>query len=307
MFVEPVEIIKAEPFARLPDKLRVEPRETEFSRVQTLGLHTLDSALEGPSFDRQGNLYCVDIAWGRIFRVDPKGNFETVAEYDGWPNGLKIDRHGRIFVADYKRGIMEIDPVSGSATPVVEKYKLEGFKGCNDLVFSNNGDLYFTDQGQTGLHDPTGRVFRLNTDSSLDCLLDNVPSPNGIALDATGKRLYVAVTRANAVWRVPLLDRGVTKVGTYIQMSGGLGPDGMAFDAEGGLVVAHPGYGAAWWFDPVGRPRAMIKVDSGLMVTNVAFGGEDGRDIYLVEQHSATIFRARLPVAGQKLYSHFDG
>jgi gluconolactonase len=247
----------------------------------------------------------VDTPWGRIFRIDTSGRFEVVAEYDGWPNGLKIDKAGRIFIADYKLGIVELDPNTGAITPVVEKYKLEGFKGCNDLVFADNGDLYFTDQGQTGLHDPTGRVFRLNAaDGSLDCLLDNVPSPNGIAIDKTGKRLYVAVTRANAIWRVPLLDRGVTKVGTFVQMSGGLGPDGMAFDAEGGLVVAHAGYGAAWWFDEIGRPKAMIRSCGGMLVTNVAFGGGDNRYIYITEHDSAAIMRARLPVAGQPLYSH---
>jgi len=306
MFVQPVEVIETEFFARMPDSLKMKDRATEYTRVQSLGLHSKPhSGLEGPSFDREGNLYCVDTPWGRIFRIDPQGRFELVAEYDGWPNGLKIDRQGRIFVADYKYGIVSVDPSTGTVTPVVEKYKLEGFKGCNDLVFASNGDLYFTDQGQTGLHDPTGRVFRLNaSDGSLDCLLDNVPSPNGIALDQSEKRLYVAVTRMNSVWRVPLLDRGVTKVGTFIQMSGGIGPDGMAFDENGGLVVAHAGYGAAWWFDPIGRPLAMIKSCGGNLVTNVAFGGEGNRYVYLTEHDSAGIMRARLPVAGHRLYSH---
>jgi gluconolactonase len=307
MFAASVEVIETEFYARLPENLKIRNRETEYTRVQTLGLHKPDSGLEGPSFDREGTLYCVDTPWGRIFRIDPKGRFEVVAEYDGWPNGLKIHRDGRIFVADYKLGIVECNPSSGRITPIVEKYKLEGFKGCNDLVFASNGDLYFTDQGQTGLHDPTGRVFRLNPDGSLDCLLDNVPSPNGIVLDKTERRLYVGVTRANAVWRVPLLDRGVTKVGTYIQMSGGIGPDGMALDENGGLVVAHPGFGAAWWFDEIGRPKAMIKSCGGLMVTNVAFGGEGNQYIYMTEHDSASVMRARLPVAGHPLYSHQNG
>src|SRR6266542_4582499 len=61
--------------------------------------------LEGPSFDRAGNLYVVDIPSGRVFRVSPDGRPEKVAEYDGEPNGLRIHRDGRIFIADHKQGL----------------------------------------------------------------------------------------------------------------------------------------------------------------------------------------------------------
>src|SRR5690606_15238886 len=70
MYVSPVEVIETEFYARLPENLKIRNRETEYTRVQTLGLHKPDSGLEGPSFDREGNLYCVDTPWGRIFRID---------------------------------------------------------------------------------------------------------------------------------------------------------------------------------------------------------------------------------------------
>ena len=52
----------------------------------------------------------------------------------------------------------------------------ESFKGLNDLHFASNGDLYFTDQGQTGFTIPTGRVFRLRTDGTLDRLAPTYPA-----------------------------------------------------------------------------------------------------------------------------------
>ncbi|MGN5354138.1 hypothetical protein ACQ4P5_19195 [Ralstonia sp. L16] len=58
--------------------------------------------------------------------------------------------------------------------------------------------MYFTDQGQTGLHDPTGRVYRLCTDGRLDCLLANGPSPNGLVLTPDESALFVAMTGDNA-------------------------------------------------------------------------------------------------------------
>src|SRR3546814_11694710 len=89
----------------------------------------MHSFLEGPSFDREGNLYLVDIPYGRILRVAPDGTFSQVAEYDGWPNGLKIHKDGRIFIADHKIGIMVLDSVSGRIEPYLPQVRREGLKG----------------------------------------------------------------------------------------------------------------------------------------------------------------------------------
>ncbi|MFX6702313.1 SMP-30/gluconolactonase/LRE family protein, partial [Acinetobacter baumannii] len=77
--------------------------------------------------------------------------WELATEYDGWPNGLKIDKSGRIVITDYKRGLVQLDPDTGTVTPLLETVGSEGFKGVNDLVFGPKGEIYFTDQGQTGL------------------------------------------------------------------------------------------------------------------------------------------------------------
>ena len=114
----------------------------------------------------------------------------------------------------------------------------ESFKGCNDLHIAGNGDIYFTDQGQTGLHDPTGRVYRLRTNGRLDCLIDTGISPNGLVLDPSESVLFVAMTRDNAVWRMPFMkDGSVSKVGRFCSMFGPSGPDGMTMDKAGRLFV----------------------------------------------------------------------
>ena len=118
-------------------------------------------------------------------------------------NGLKIHRDGRIFVADYRNGLLRLDPGSGRVVPVLSRRNTERFKGLNDLTFAANGDLYFTDQGQTGLHDPTGRVYRLSPDGKLDLLIVNVPSPNGLVLNLAENVLYVAVTAATHLAHAP--------------------------------------------------------------------------------------------------------
>ena len=73
------------------------------------------------------------------------------------------------------------------------------------------------------------RVYRLRATGQLDYLLANVPSPNGIVLDVAERVLFVAATRGNEGWRVPLqADGGVSKVGRFLTLSGTSGPDGLA-------------------------------------------------------------------------------
>lgn len=296
--------IPTEVFARMPNNLRIRNRRSGWAFGK--GPEQLDCFLEGPSFDQNGNLLVVDIPYGRVLRISPSGEWSVIAEYDGWPNGLKIHRDGRAFIADHRRGIMQLDLADGTVTPVLEGVRREGFKGTNDLTFAANGDLYFTDQGQTGLQDPSGRVYRLGADGQVDCLLDNIPSPNGLVLSPDERALFVAVTRANQIWRLPLHPDGTTsKVAAFITLSGGLaGPDGLAIDEQGGLAVAHCGLGSVWLFDRLGEPQARVRSCEGISTTNLAFGGPDNRSLYITESDTGTILRADVPVAGHVMFSH---
>lgn len=300
------QLIRADIHTSLPADYR-KPQRSDWSDVNAAGAE-LDSFLEGPSFDTAGNLYVTDIPHGRIFRITADGDWSLVADYDGWPNGLKIHRDGRLLVADHRRGLVEISPETGAATVLADRHNAEGLKGPNDLFFASNGDLLFTDQGQTGLQDPTGRVLRCTDQghyADTRIVLAGIPSPNGLLLDAAEARLIVAVTRANAIWRVPLLpDATASKAGLWIQLSAGTGPDGLALDTEGGLIVAHHGIGV-WRFDPAGRPTHLVELDTpGGGCTNIAFGGTDNQHLFIVDSGTATIWRAPMPYPGQLMYSH---
>jgi gluconolactonase len=304
MFAPP-QLIETEIFARMPDKFRRKDPDNAWAIVNRRGI-PVDSFIEGPSFDRDGNLYIVDIPYGRIFRISPAGEFQLVAEYDGEPNGLKIARDGRIFITDYRHGLMMLDPRNGQVSSVLERRWSESFKGVNDLVFAGNDDIYFTDQGQTGLHDPTGRVYRLRTNGRLDLIVGNVPSPNGLVLNGAEHILYVAATRGNSIWRVPLMPDGTaSKVGIFVQLSASLGgPDGLAMDEEDNLAVAHAGLGAVWIFSRLGEPLYRIHSCEGLATTNVAYGGADNKSLYITESESGCVLVARVPVAGRLMVSH---
>jgi gluconolactonase len=298
-----LELIKAEVFTSMPAKFRSKSR-TGWSDPNRQNAE-VECFLEGPAFDRQGNLYIVDTPFGRIFRIDSKGAWELVVQYAGWPNGMKFHKEGRLFICDYKKGLLLLDVKTGKLETLLETAYSEGFKGLNDLHFANNGDLYFTDQGQTGIADPTGRVFRLRANGELRRLAENVPSPNGITVSTTEKHVYVGVTRSQTVWRLPLMaDGSVSKTGVAIQLSGGVGgPDGIDMDAENGIVVCQLGVGV-WRFDANMLPTHLVYSEDHKHhhLANIAFGGPERKDMYITDSLSGDVLLAKMPVAGKLLY-----
>lgn len=300
---EAPKIIDANLLTTMPDAFR-RPQRSDWADANRGG-KPVDSFIEGPAFDRDGNLYITDIPHGRIFRIDPALRWELVVEYDGWPNGLAIHRDGGIWITDYRKGLLRLDPGSGRIEPLLTHRNSESFKGVNDLVFDARGRCWFTDQGQTGLQDPTGRVYRWDPDSGqLDCLLSTVPSPNGIALDVEQQVLFVAVTRANAVWRGPLMHDGtVSKVAAFRTFFGSGGPDGLAIDADNRLVVAHVSLGGAFVVEPTGEILHFVRSKAGRAVTNIAFQ-PGSRRMVMTDSETGSILVADMPSPGPTPFSH---
>ena len=81
-----LELIQAEMFTSMPGRFRQKGRTT-WSDPNRQNAE-VECFLEGPAFDREGNLYLVDTAFQRIFRITPKGDWDEVVRYDGWPNGM---------------------------------------------------------------------------------------------------------------------------------------------------------------------------------------------------------------------------
>lgn len=282
------------------------PGETpDWARANKPGT-SADSFLEGPSFDSAGNLWLTDIPYGRIFKVDPDGQWTLACEYDGWPNGLKFHRDGRIFIADYRHGILLLDVAGQRVEKILSHRRSESFRGVNDLFFAADGRLYFTDQGQSGMHEPNGRVFRFDLESEqLDCLVNTCPSPNGLVMNLDESVLLVAMTRGNAVWRIPILaDGGTTKVSIFTAMAGGVsGADGMALDEKNQLFVCDAGNGCVWTFNEWAQPMyRLCSPTGGRATTNLAFGGTDNRFLYVTESDTGNILRIELESSGKRMF-----
>ncbi|MGX0523755.1 gluconolactonase [Ralstonia pickettii] len=299
--LSPPAVREAEVFTRMPAKFRKPDVQTEWARANRGGQAT-DSFLEGPVWcpdgRGHGHLYVTDIPHGRVFRISMAGDWELVTEYDGEPNGMKFVDDAHLLITDYRNGLMLLDIKRGEVTPYLERRNSERFKGVNDLTFDSRGNLYFTDQGQTGLQDPTGRVYRLSPEGRLDMLLGNCPSPNGLVLSPDEKVLYVAMTRGNCVWRVPLqADGSVSKVGQFFTSYGPSGPDGLTIDTAGRLFVANPGLGRAWVLNHRAEPDMVLTSPEGASLTNLCFGGPEMKTLFMTESVSGTVLKTEMNIA----------
>lgn len=88
-----------------------------------------------------------DIPFGHVFRIDPQGEWDLLAQWDGETNGMKFLSVTQLLVTDYRNGRVVVDIPSGQVRPLLERRNSERFEGGNDLMFDAHDNLYFTDQG----------------------------------------------------------------------------------------------------------------------------------------------------------------
>ena len=92
------------------------------------GWRYVDSSLEGPVFDEQGNLYVSGIPFGRVFRINPDGEWELVTQWDGEPNSMKCPNSGQLLIIYYPNGLVVLDIKTSQVRPFLERRNSERFK-----------------------------------------------------------------------------------------------------------------------------------------------------------------------------------
>ncbi|MDP1993163.1 MAG: SMP-30/gluconolactonase/LRE family protein [Syntrophales bacterium] len=253
---------------------------------------------EGPAFDRDGNLFVVNVDTGDISEISPEGRVETFVNTRGAPNGAKFHANGDLYIADRKKGIVAVSP-TGKMRVIVDHYQGQKLNGPNDLIFDSSGNLYFTDPHGSSAENPHGCVYCVSSGGEMTCLASGLAFPNGLALSLDEKYLFVADTRKNRILRY-VLDPPVRSY-LFSQLSGGWGPDGIAFDTAENLYVAQYGGGAVIVLNPKGELIERIDV-GGLFPTNVAFGGADGRTLYMTEVETGSVYFFRTEFPGLPLF-----
>jgi gluconolactonase len=263
--------------------------------------------LEGPAFDKNGNLWMVSIESGEIQEVSPNGTCKTVTNTHGQPQGLKFSKDGRLFGVDRKRGVFWLDTRTGKVHDYMRYYNNENFHGPNDLIFDKTGGIYFTDPWGTSPLNPRGGVYYVSPEpeKKITRIANNLAFPNGIALSPDEKTLYINDFNNQRVLAVPIISPGVINAGfAHVfggTLAGGWGTDGEAVDSHGNLYVAHYGAGEVVVIDPDGFMIGTIPLpaSAGNQTTNVAF---HGGYLYITEAGQNVVWRVKTEIAGGKLY-----
>jgi gluconolactonase len=260
-------------------------------------------SLEGPTFDRGGNLFFVNWLSSSIQRLTPDGVASEFFNTGGIPAGLAFHADGSLYVADEGdeiHGVLRV--ADGQATILANEYEGRPLNGANDLVFDRNSVLYFSDPWRSSLEKPVGGFYRLFPGGALERIDDSLAFPNGVALSAAGDAVYLAETYRNRILRYPIgADGEIGARETFAALPGGDGPDGMAFDEAGNLYVAHYGGGKVAIFGPSGEMIDAIPIP-GAQVTNVAFGGPDRRTLVITDVETGSIYQTRVDVPGLELF-----
>lgn len=236
--------------------------------------------LEGPAFDRNGNLYISSLLESRVLKITPDKKVTTILEQPGLlPNGIAFHKDGRMFIACSGGKLISLNPDGTNLTYITVRHQGKPVV-FNDLVFNSKGDLYVTDFiGHVG--NPTGGVYRFSANfTKVEPVVEGLALANGIGFTPSGKELWVVETgRAELVY-VQLLEDGITirpPAGCTVpyKFTGG-GCDSMTVDATGNTYVCINGHGRIVVLNPKGIPIANILIpgrDEGmhLAVTNVKF------------------------------------
>jgi sugar lactone lactonase YvrE len=149
---------------------------------------------------------------GAIWRVRHDGRrIEQVAHTDGRPLGIEIDPDGRLLVCDARRGLLRVDPGTGSVEAVTDRVAGVPMVFCNNAAIAADGTVWFSDSsvhfGVDRWKDDfvqdtrTGRLLRLGSDGEVEVVLDGLRFANGVALAADESYVAVAETAARTVVR----------------------------------------------------------------------------------------------------------
>lgn len=264
-------------------------------------------APEGPAFDKHGNFYHVDWTSSSIVRHTPSGERSEFFNTGGIPAGLAFHPDGSLWVADEGEnihGVLRVEPDGSSAKIVANRYHGQPLNGANDLVFDRNGVLYFSDPWQTSDENPVGGFYRLLPDEELEQIDAGLAFPNGVAIRPDETYIYLAETYRNRILCYELNSDGT--VGPrehFADTPTPPGPDGMAFDADGNLYVAHFNLGRVNIYDATGKLFDAIELP-GSRVTNCAFGGPDNKTLYITECDTHAVYTVQTSIPGLPL---FDG
>lgn len=275
---------------------------------------------EGPTVDRDGNVYFTEMVSQRIMKLTANGVLSTFREHSNGANGLLVDPQGRLVACEgaesrrtgvlekFKPQITRTDLRTGKVDVLADNYQGKPFVGPNDVTIDGKGRLYFTDL--TG-----GAVYRIDAPGQLTRILatPDIQRPNGIQISPDDRLLYLieangAAGGARMIRAYDLhADGTVGNMRVHYNFYPGRSADGMSIDTQGNLYASagmNQLRGTSETLDtktgvyvisPQGKLLKFIPIQEDF-ITNNAFGGADMKTLYVTA--GKTLYKLRTEIAG---------
>lgn len=268
-------------------------------------------------------------------RVRADGGIDRVGRAGGAPNGINMDRQGRIVIANFGGPddgfgpLQRLDPTTGAVEVLCAEINGRRLFGANyplvdaqDRIWCSHSTWGPTDAAFAGRND--GLIFRCDPDGAVHVLAEGIAFANGIAMDADERNLFVCQTTACNVLRYPIAADGT--LGTPQQYGPKLGlsqaevqdrrpltpevrsqlglTDGCGFDQAGNLWVTLVMANKVVAITPGGVVVTMLSDPAGSIMrnpTNVSWGGADLCDLYIGSIATDYVVKVRSPLPGLAL------
>lgn len=259
--------------------------------------------IEGPAVDDKGNLYVVNFGkQGTIGKLRPGSSqselFATLPD-GSIGNAIRFDRQGRMFVADYKKH--NIFLVGADGATIETYFHSDDFNQPNDMTIAADGTIYASDP-RWKRHD--GQIWRITKaeDGSVrgEKMLADRPmsTTNGIDLSPDGKTLYVGESDTSEIWSYRI-DGENLRSPKLLKKFGDFSIDGIRTDISGRLFVARILKGTIVVLSPAGVVEREIRL-SAKEPTNLAFGGADGKTVFVTQRKGGLIESFRTDRVGRE-------
>jgi sugar lactone lactonase YvrE len=252
--------------------------------------------IEGPAFDKAGNLFVVNFQKdGTIGQIKPSGKvalFVTLPD-GSIANSIQFDSKGDMYLADFKgHNVLKVDSKTKAVTVHVHS---DDFNQPNDLCINKKDQLFASDPNWK---ESTGKLWRIDPDGKATLLTSGMGTTNGIELSPDEKILYVNESVQRKVWAFDVDDQGNISNKRLFTEFPDHGFDGMKCDKNGNLYITRYGKGTIVVLSPQGQQIREVEL-KGKKCSNLVFGGKDGRTVFVTLQDRKGMEKFRNDIPGK--------